>query len=505
MFEFLRKAAFLAFVLSMFGGIANPLSAQELNERALTGAAFQAADQAFKAIERDRPQEAVAPARRARELAPSSEIAARLLIDALARAGDRDGALRVAHQAIAQGGGSGQIYAQRAFLRQQLGNPQGAEADFRIALERGGLASGQRETIENTLRELRFSIALTSAQILEREGSREAAAATLLSFLETDRRLAAAWFELGYLYLRGNERAKAAEAFDGGLALEERPEVFLQAGFAHTGINNVKASRYLRRALDAWDEDPSLSARTEREREEARNQVAEADRSIRTILSLSGTEARTLSEGGRKIEGGAEVSVLFDGRYLPSVRGLEVFTRGNVSREQTGFEEAVGNIGLRWQPLDGVNFRVSGEFSQRLRPSSLSQFIGSWGYSMGGMGYPYEEAFSPYFAASTFGSWRSGEKRYLQDASFSLGMSYAGRVPLRYMAGFEISGLASYDSAAAKRAAFGIGPALNLRTWVGGNRHRSYDAILSLRIGYYVPVGDSRRQEGLQGRMSVEF
>ena len=55
------------------------------------------------------------------------------------------------------------------------------------------------------------------------------------------------------------------------------------------------------------------------------------------------------------------------------------------------------------------------------------------------------------------------------------------------------------------RAAFGIGPSVLSRFWIGGDRYRSYDAILTLQVGYLTNIGSDERLKGWRGQIGLTF
>ena len=45
----------------------------------------------------------------------------------------------------------------------------------------------------------------------------------------------------------------------------------------------------------------------------------------------------------------------------------------------------------------------------------------------------------------------------------------------------------------------------NRQAWDGGDQYRSYDALLSLQVGYLFSVGGDERQRGWRGQVGVTF
>jgi hypothetical protein len=120
------------------------------------------------------------------------------------------------------------------------------------------------------------------------------------------------------------------------------------------------------------------------------------------------------------------------------------------------------------------------------------------------LNYPHESAAQPLVSVATYGTFRVGEQRYLQNAVGLLGYSYWD-ANSRMMLGAAAMGMGAYDSADARQFAFGVGPAIVARAWLGGDYYRAYDGILSIQIGYLFPFGESRRQGGLNTTIGINF
>jgi hypothetical protein len=98
-----------------------------------------------------------------------------------------------------------------------------------------------------------------------------------------------------------------------------------------------------------------------------------------------------------------------------------------------------------------------------------------------------------------------GDDHLLQDARANFGFMYGGHLPARVAIGPTVLAVAGYDSRANNHFAFGIGPSILSRVWMGGDRYRSYDAILSMQLGYLFPVGYDERQRGWRGQVGITF
>ena len=113
------------------------------------------------------------------------------------------------------------------------------------------------------------------------------------------------------------------------------------------------------------------------------------------------------------------------------------------SQDQTRFTESYSRLGLRLRPFDGINFSVSAEWQHYFtRNAPFNQLALSWGYGYGGfayssatsaargaieptdLSYPHETTWQPLTSFATYGTYRAGERRYLQNAVGLLGYSY---------------------------------------------------------------------------------
>ncbi|WP_348643663.1 tetratricopeptide repeat protein [Methylocystis sp. L43] len=492
---------------------------QKLNvARALDEARYTlVAEKAFKALAARDWVSALRYGRAAEAFPRADEAVFRVTIAALAGLGHTDEALRASNALIARGKATGQAYAQRAYLRKTLGDGAGALADFVKALDRGDLPAAQRVAVE-------LEVAAARSSAYETQGDLTRARDELVNFAHTHPDYAAGWSTLGQFYARQKEYAAAVAAFENSLAVERSGEVLLNAGYASVYVDRSKESQFFREALDRWSSDPSLSARPPRDREVIRTQIVESDASVRTLVVFNGIADRRKRWGGHQLQPSFETVIRFDGRFLPNIFGLEGLIGGFWSQDQTRFTESYSRLGLRLRPFDGVNFSVSAEWQHYFtRNAPFNQLALSWGYGYGGfayssapsagaagaieptdMSYPHETAWQPLTSFATFGTYRAGERRYLQNAVGLLGYSY-WNADSRVVLGAAAMGMGTYDSADTRRFAFGAGPALVARTWLGGDFYRAFDGILTAQIGYLFPFGESRRQGGLNATIGISF
>ena len=160
--------------------------------------------------------------------------------------------------------------------------------------------------------------------LAKRNGKPQMAEATYRDFLQTEPEQADGWFKLGYLLLQEKRRPQGAAALYRGLQLRPVATAYLDAANAYIFANAPLASKLYRKGLDRWYAgDPSLAGRSEADIERVKNEVVEADATIRTNLSFGGIGGRPGASGGNNNAAGAETRMRFDGRYLPAGKGLK--------------------------------------------------------------------------------------------------------------------------------------------------------------------------------------
>ena len=391
------------------------------------------------------------------------------------------------------------MFAQRGFLRLDAGEYRGAVQDFDAALTRSDL---DRQSISS----IRYARARATALLAERAGKPEDAEEAYRDFLETDPKHAEAWFQLGYLLLKQGRPSDSAEALNAGLAIRPVGPAFLDAGGANIFMSAPLASKVYREGLDRWYAgDPSLADKSAIDMERVRNSVVEADASIRTTLAVGVIMGRPQSAGGNNTLAGAETRVRFDGRYLPAVPGLEAVARGLSGKDATGERETDAGIGFRYRPFRGLNLYVGGMFDHFFQPDPKAQFVMTWGLGLGADAYPYTVGWMPYWDFATIGAWRTSEARVLEDTRANLGFLYGFHAPTRGVIGPTIWAVAGYDNRASTPMAGAIGPSILSVFLLGGDKYRSYDAVLSLQFGYLFSIGQDERQRGWRGIVGLTF
>jgi Bacteriophage N adsorption protein A C-term len=93
----------------------------------------------------------------------------------------------------------------------------------------------------------------------------------------------------------------------------------------------------------------------------------------------------------------------------------------------------------------------------------------------------------------------------LEDVHGNAGFLYGLRAPVRAAVGPMLLAVAGYDSKAATLWAAGVEPSLLAYVWLGGDKYRSYDALLTVRAGYIFAVGADERQSGWRAQVGITF
>jgi tetratricopeptide (TPR) repeat protein len=430
---------------------------------------------------------------------PDSEAGIQLRIDALTRSGRKREAHAEIDRMIARGHAHGWVYAQRGYTRFEASDFSGAARDFDGALARRDL---DRPAIAN----IRYTRAVALATLAERDGKHERAQAIYRELLQADPNQADAWFKLGYMLLKQGQRQQGGDALSKGLAIHPDGPAYLDAANASILSDAPRASMFYRKGLDLWYAgDKSLIDRPAKDLERVRNEVVEADASIRTTLGVGVITARPESAGGNNLAVGAETRVRFDGRYLPEVVGLEAFARGLSGKDANGIRETEAGIGVRYRPIRDLNLYVGGLVDHFFQPNAVDELVLTWGLGLGADAYPYTRGWQPYWDFGTFGTWRTADSRVLEDTRVNAGVLYEMTAPVRAAIGPTVLAVAGYDDKARNPLAGGVGPSVLSAFWLGGDKYRSYDAIVSVQVGYIFNVGTDERQRGWRALIGVTF
>jgi tetratricopeptide (TPR) repeat protein len=414
-------------------------------------------------------------------------------LDALMRAGRSREAIAEADRLVASGYTRGWVYAQRGFARRAIDDLPGAVSDFDMALGRGDLDAKVRTNIA-------YGRTEALARWAEREGRTDDAIEAYRTFTVMEPSNSEAWYSYGYAMIKRGRKVEGADALRVGLQAQPRASVAIDAANQYVLTNAPMASMLFRQAIDLSPGGNSI------ERERLRNEVVNADASVQTSIGYGGIGSRPAASGGRNDVFAAETRVRFDGRYLASVPGLEFVARGQTSKDEVGLRETEVGVGLRYRPLRDVDFYVGLLADHFFKPTSRTEALPIWGLSLGTNPYPYIPGWIPYWDFGAFGAYRTAEGQLLQDARANLGFMYqVNNGVQRFSIGPTLLVVGSYDNKATHETAFGIGPSVLSRFWIGGDRYRSYDAILTLQVGYLTNIGSDERLKGWRGQIGLTF
>jgi len=400
---------------------------------------------------------------------------------------------------IVQGHAPGWTYAERGYKRRRAGDLRGAIDDFSDALKAGDLDAKAKY-------DLRYARAEAFAALAEQQGKPLVAEASYRELLQQQPKQADGWYKLGYLLMKQKQKQRGADALTRGLAIKPVATAYLDAANAYILSNAPLASKEYRAGLDRWYAgDASTHNRSATDLERVKNEVVQADASVQTSVSAGAMTGRPASAGGSNTSAGGETRVRFDGRYLPAIPGLEALAEGLTDKDANGQRETDLGAGLRYRPIPDLNFYLGGLFDHFFQPHSEDEFVGIWGLGLGADAYPYASGWKPYWDFGTFGSWRTRDARVLEDVHANLGALYALRSLGRVAVGPTLLAVAGYDSKAGTPWAEGIGPTLLSYVWLGGDKYRSYDTVVSLQAGYIFSLGPDKRQSGWRVTLGVTF
>jgi hypothetical protein len=93
----------------------------------------------------------------------------------------------------------------------------------------------------------------------------------------------------------------------------------------------------------------------------------------------------------------------------------------------------------------------------------------------------------------------------LEDVHGNAGFLYGLRAPVRAAIGPTLLAVAGYDSKATTLWVAGAGPTLLAYAWLGGDKYRSYDAVVTVQVGYIFAVGRDERQSGWRAQVGITF
>jgi hypothetical protein len=461
----------------------------------LTGQAYELADQAYKALERDQPDRALALASSALELAPGH---ARLLLiqaEALGKLGrNAEAVQRVAGLSAADLGGSG--LAQRGYLRLAAGDNAGGEADLRAALGSGELDASERGNVEKDL------AALAAPQDTPQEtnsGDDDSA-------------------DRGYRSLEAGNDAAAVGYF--GQALSTMPAgaprggLNADAGYAAMRLGrNREAVSFFSGAIDDWHASPPGSKPfDENALYELRRSVSSLERRWGGSFSIGHNTTSALAGSGvtsgnadlRVLQAGAELFYTpqsfgyRDGRVFQWYANAFQALSTNDADYPTGSDSRVASLGARYKPLRETNLVVGFErrfSSERAGEDDWVAHAG-WSASRATDWDPTRSSWTTW-QVYTESFYFIEAARLIQPFEARVGRSFKMAAAPSLVLTPYIGVAGDYDRALDPSFAAGAGPGVALRYWFGETRYRAFARYLDLSVQYRFGLTDAERASGL--------
>lgn len=448
---------------------------------ALKGRAFELADQAYKALDKEELDRAMRLTTEALRLAPRHPSLLLIQADILSRQGkNAEAAERVRGLSASELGGWG--LAQRGYIWQKVGDKAAAEADFTRALQAGGLDARQRANIAGEV-----------------------------AYLALDRKDDATALQ----HFRMALEAPASGASSANLAAD--------AGYAAMRRgDNEAALRYLSRAVDETNAAPAgKKPFDETALFDMRRSIASLSRRWGGSFSI-GHNTTGLAPGAalgapgrdlRAVQAGGEVFYTPQRFGFRDGRLFQLYANGfqTLSVSEPGFptgkESRVMGLGARYKPLR-EHYLVLG-FERRItsnpdiEPEDWLVRV-AYSASRNTDWNPTRSSWTTiqFYTESVY--FLEGD-RLVQPFDARVGRSW--KVPRWHGAvATPFIGIAGeYDKAQDPRLAAGIGPGVALRYWFGETAQRAFARHLDFSMQYRFKLTDAERSDGLFALLGVTF
>ncbi|WP_439472569.1 NfrA family protein [Brevundimonas sp.] len=452
---------------------------------------------AYAAMNAGRPADAVPPAARAVNAAPDNLDWRLLLVDALIGSGDDATALSVL-QPVA-GSWDHRVQTRRAETARRTG-------DLRQAAEAYGLAAPLAPTAES-----RAYLARARVQALVELG-RTGEARTVLREAHASGMLPGnAPLDFAYAAVSTGEDRLAVQGF----AAADRAEPL-------KGAQALDAAYAARRAGQdpeaiTWLEQGARTLPAEQLTPQRRHEIG---RELQTLEHRFGGTA-TVSVGPADsattlVNGGGDEVTQVGGEVWARVGGdnngrpVQVFARAyqtvDADTGPTGGESTQGWVGVRWKPFTETNLSL--EASRLIAVGDAARddtmLRAAWSADVGSdLRYDRD-------------SWPSAHvyvdvARLLEDeqtyavADANLGWTWVASESRRDTVTAGVGVRADYDSLRAEEWAVAAGPRVAWRHWMGGDDLRAPGRYLDVSLGYYAPIGDGPRDEGVVAAVTFGF
>jgi bacteriophage N4 adsorption protein B len=445
----------------------------------LAGAAYELADEAYRALERGELERALRLATEALEHAPNHASLLLLQADVLVRQGKQADALaRIRDLGAADLGGPG--LAQRGYLWLGTDNHAAAEADFAGAMAAGGLEAVGRANVAA---------------------------------------------ELSYLALRRNDDAAALNWFEAALA-SPRPGkssagLYADAGYAALRLGrNRLAAEMLSKAVDEWHAAPLANKPFPATAlYDMRSSIDTLSRRWSATFSIghSSTQAAAgtalAANGGdlRVVQAGGEIAYTPERFGYRNERLFQLYAStfqavsANEEDYAIGADSRIAALGARYKPLPNHNLVLAVErrFAIGSRAGEDDWLLrAGWSAGRGTEWDPARDSW-PTWQAYTEGAYFLDASRLVQPFEARIGRSWKLRRWLGAVVTPYLGVAGEYDDAQAPKMAAGVGPGVALRYWFGETRHRAASSYIDFSLQYRARLTDARRGGGLFGQLAL--
>lgn len=469
--------------------------------------AFVAAQEAYRAYDARRYDEAVSRARTAVRLAPGKRSYRLLLADALSGAGHPDQALGVV--GALHGQDRYDVVSRRAVAETVLENWDAAAAAYRQARRLAPTAADHASAAAGEIRATAAAGDTAEAGRLFDAANSDGALAPLS---DLDR---------AYTAVAAGRDAAALSAFDAARAAGKvRGTINFDAAYAAKhAFQNADALGYFKSGIDdavaaGQDvDDPTLFA--------IRRDVSDLTRVWGAYLTLShaplgaaqaGSGVSSFTNGSAITQLGAEIF------WRPPVIGyrdgalFEVFARDFITLHDesggpTGFSTQQGMVGARWKPLKDWNLVFEVAKLIKLGSDARNDTVLRTAFSEG-MGTDLRVDVPSWWMWQVYGEvdYYLENPQTIMLADGRVGRSFRlDGISDRLVATPFVGISQSYDSSLATAEALGAGPGIALRYWFREDRYHAPRSYVDANIRYHARLAGDDRAEGVFGGITFYY
>lgn len=477
------------------GGVLTPATVQAQTDAA-SSKGYADATAAYAAMSAGRPAEAVAPAARAVGAAPENLDWRLLLADALIGSGDDATALMVL-QPVA-GSRDHRVQTRRGEASRRTGDLNQAAEAYAIAAPLAPTPQSQAYLTRARAQALIEMGRKAEARVVLREGATNG---VLPGDAPLDFAYAAVAAGEDRLAVQGFAAADLREPLTGGQALDA-------AYAARRAGQDMKAARWLEQGARTL---PADQMTAQRRHEIGRELEALEHRFGGTVNVSTGpaSNATILINGGdnQVTQVGGEIWARVGGDN--NGRPVQAFARAyqtvDADTGATGGESTQGWVGVRWKPFTDTNLSLEASrliaIGEAARDDTMLR--AAWSADAGG-DLRYDRDSWP--AAHVY----VDVARLLEDeqtyavADANLGWTWIATEGRRDTITAGVGVRADYDSLRADKWAVAAGPRVAWRHWMGEDL-QAPGRYLDLSLGYYTPLRDGPRDEGLVLSLTLGF